>query len=123
MKAGRKAVIENLLTDNLRTTYGVTSLEGQKMCRKFQKAFCNGEALEFCASATKLPSDGLLNEDLWNLIEGDDRVVLEPYFKYGYTKKEIGEKFDLTEDRISQKTTEILVEVKTKMLKAAWCLS
>ena len=103
MKLGSRARIDQLLIDYLRTTYGVTGTDGQRLRKALNTASDNSLGLDLIeASATPSPSARLESDQLWGLANGRDREMLQLYFQEGLSKKEIADQYGVTEARVCQ---------------------
>jgi len=116
VKDGAKGTASQLLIDYLRVTYGVTGTEGQMRRKAVNTASCNTVAYEeLTASEASCPETALASEELWALAEGEDRAILMLQYKYGLTKREVGELYGVTEARISQRTKALLERLKGRL--------
>ena len=101
-----------LFIDYLRLTFGKSGTDGQKMRLAVLNASAFSATIEEAVLDTDAAPGGDEFLDLIEDLNKKEKEFVILYFVYGYTKKEIGDRYDLTEARVCQLIKETLAKLK-----------
>ncbi len=105
---GRKATPDQLFVDYLRSFLGLEGSENQKVKKSLESN--RDEALSFVASVENVDLFEVV--DLLKTLVGRDQEMMNFYFIEGFTKKEIADKYGLSEARVSQCISKVVEQLK-----------